>query len=113
VTIDVTSWPADARKHELLRVLFEYAAKVKTLDIKKVTLSCKGCPKFIVDGVYFKEVGETFGVEHDFKLIRTFPEHVVDMSGKAPYEKIDAASLEEAKKQLGNFSKLIDAWIAQ
>jgi hypothetical protein len=112
LTVDVVGWPDDARKHELLRVLFQYAGKMKTVDIKALTLSCKGSPRFAVDGAYFKQVGENLGVEHDIKLIRTFPEHVSDMNGKRLYETINAKTREDIQRQLDNFSNLIDAWTA-
>lgn len=100
-----TNSPAD-----VFRVFLQFAETQKEDDFKKVILSHKGKKKFMIEGSFFKILGEELGEQNPVYTIRTFPEHVFDLSGKQAFGSWTGGMLGVLDKQMEDFNEFNRQW---
>jgi hypothetical protein len=100
-----TNSPAD-----VFRVFLQFAENQKANTYSRVILAHKGKRKFIIEGDYFKVLGQEFGPQNPVYTIRTFPEHVFDLSGKQAFANWTGGVFGVVNKQMEDFNEFNKQW---
>jgi hypothetical protein len=61
---------------DVFRVFLQFAQAEKSREFKSVELAFRGHLRFVIDGKYFKQMGEEFGTQNPVYTMRTFPENL-------------------------------------
>lgn len=67
---------------DVFRVLLQFAEKQKTNNYEKVVLSFRGESRFILNGDYFKTLGQEYGTQNPVYTMRTMPENLFNPDGE-------------------------------
>jgi hypothetical protein len=113
IVFDIRGIEGEHTRLDVFRVLLQYAAKMKDETFDNVLLASDGTVKFIVDGDYFKSLGEEFGVQNPMYTVRTFPSHVKRPDGSAAYGQWTGGLLGVVGKQMEDFADLCDKWFVR
>ena len=100
-----TNSPAD-----VFRVFLLFAEKQKAKNYSQIILAHKGKKKFMIEGPYFKALGQEHGSQNPVYTIRTFPEHVFDLSGKQAFANWTGGVLGVVNKQMEDFNEFNKQW---
>jgi hypothetical protein len=103
--VSATNSPAD-----VFRVFLQFAEKQKTKTYSRIILAHKGREKFMIEGSYFRTLGQEFGPQNPVYTIRTFPEHVFDLSGKQAFGSWTGGVLGVVNKQMEDFGEFNKRW---
>lgn len=95
---------------DVFRVFLQYAEAQKDKNFSKVILSHKGKKKFMIEGSYFKTLGKEYDGQNPMYTIRTFPEHVHDLSGKRAFSTWEGGMLGVVGKQMEDFNEFHQRW---
>jgi hypothetical protein len=95
---------------DVFRVFLLYAEKQKNKSFTRVILAHKGKQKFMIEGPYFKKLGQEHGSQKPVYTIRTFPEHVFDLSGKQAFANWTGGVLGVVNKQMEDFNEFNKQW---
>jgi hypothetical protein len=81
VVFDLRSISGSNSETDVIGSLLQFAQALQNRNFDKVVLSYKGEPRFMLDGDYFKQLGEEYGSQNVIYTLRTLPEHVLHLDG--------------------------------
>ena len=89
---------------DVFRVFLQFAQTEKSREFESVELAFRGQRRFLMNGKYFRQLGEQFGTENPVYMIRTFPENLVRPGGSHAYPTWTGGWIGVAGKQMEDFS---------
>ncbi len=110
LVFDLQTVPEDKAPVDMFRVLLQSAEALKDKDFTHVELAYRGVSKFILDGPYFKTLGEEYEAQNPIYTMRTLPENLLTMDGEAAYSTWTGGILAVMEKQMEDFSDFHTKW---
>lgn len=110
IVFDLTEVSGTNSPADVFRVFLQFAEKQKTKTYSQVILAHKGTKKFMIEGSYFKTLGQELDGQNPVYTIRTFPEHVFDLSGKQAFANWTGGVLGVVSKQMEDFTEFNRRW---
>lgn len=107
----------DNSHEDIIRALFQYAwiLRGNGMEFDHVYLCRQGERKFMIDGIYFKELGEEYNVEEPMLLVFNFPMNLYYPDGTRVYpeykEEATGTDLVLATQQLKDFNEFMKKWM--
>lgn len=98
---------------DVFRVFLQFAQVEKARQFKSVELVFRGQPRFLIDGRYFKELGEEFGTQNPVYTMRTFPENLSKPDGSRAYPTWNGGLIGVVGKQTEDFNDFHRQWWMQ
>jgi hypothetical protein len=95
---------------DVFRVFLQFAQTEKSRQFKSVELAFRGHPRFLIDGKYFKELGEEFGTQNPVYTMRTFPENLSKPDGSRAYPTWNGGLIGVVGKQTEDFNDFHRQW---
>ena len=108
LVVDLRRVEDQAAAADVLRVLFQSAEGLKDAKFERVVLAYKGSAKLMMEGAYFRQIGQEFEFQNPIYLMRTLPENIYKLDGSPAYGTWTGGLLGVVGKQmedLGEFSK--------
>jgi len=97
-------------KADVFRSLLQFASKLKDRKFEKVELAFRGDTRFVLNGVYFQELGRDYGTQNPVWTMNHFPENLRLPDGTRPYRTWTGGWLGVAGKQVEDFNDCHDKW---
>lgn len=104
---DVSSNKAIA---DVFRVFLQTTSALKEKEFTTIELSYKGTTKFTLRGDYYSLLGREYGDQNPVYTMRTFPEHLYDLSGQTAYSEWSGGLFVVMSKQMEDFKDFHDKW---
>lgn len=95
---------------DVFRVLLQFADEVSDKSFDEVLLAYRGETKFKLEGDYFGELGDEYGIENPVYTARTFPENVLTPSGTRAFGTWTGGIFGVLAEQLEDFNEFHDQW---
>lgn len=103
--VDDTSSPMD-----VTRVLLQFAARQKDKQFSTIELSFRGEQKFVLQGDYFRKLGQEYGEQNPAYTLRTLPENVYKTDGTKAFGEWAGGLLGVLARQMEDFGSWHRAW---
>jgi hypothetical protein len=100
-----TSSPMD-----VTRVLLQYAEQQKERSFTVVELSHRGNGKFLLQGDYFRKLGQEYGTQNPVYTLRTLPENLYKSNGSHAFGTWTGGMLGVLGSQMDDFTTWHRAW---
>jgi hypothetical protein len=110
LVFDLRSMSGDNSRLDVFRVLNQSADRLQNSEFQTVVLSHRGTPKFMLDGVYFRELGKEYSSQNPVYTMRTFATHLSRMDGTKPFPEYTGGWLGVMKKEMEQFGQFSDEW---
>ena len=107
---DLKAVSSDKAPADVFRVLLQFAESQKGRYFAKVILAYRGTPKFLLDGLYFQELGQEYGSQNPVFTMRTFPEHARHPDGSEAFGTWTGGVLGVVKEQMEDFAEFHKQW---
>jgi hypothetical protein len=107
---NLKSITSDKSKADVFRVFLQFAEQMKNNDFKQLHLAFRGKIKFLLDGKYFKNLGEEYSFQNPVYTMRTFPENLKNPDNSKPYSEWTGGLLGVSQKQIEDFNDFHDKW---
>ncbi|MEM5366456.1 hypothetical protein V4C53_10465 [Paraburkholderia azotifigens] len=110
IVFDLRSVSSTNSPLDVTRVLLQFSAAMKDHEYEDVILEHDGTAKFRLDGKYFHELGDEFGVQNPVYTIRTMPEHIRRLDGSAAFGSWTGGWLGVFGKQMDDVNEFHKQW---
>jgi len=107
---NLKSITSNKSKADVFRVFLQFTEKMKNKDFEKIHLSFKDKTKFLLNGSYFKNLGEEYSFQNPGYTMRTFPEYLENLDGSKAYSGWTGGWLDVTLKQMEDFNDFHDKW---
>ncbi|HXF47992.1 MAG TPA: hypothetical protein VNL73_01025 [Verrucomicrobiae bacterium] len=108
--LDLRKVSLDKAPADVFRCLNHAAEALASKDFTTVELQFRGKPKFLLEGSYFKTLGQEYELQNPVYTIRTFPENVKNMDGTAAFSSWSGGMLGVLQKQMEDFLEFNKQW---
>lgn len=95
---------------DVSRTLLQFAEKSKNNNYESVILSYKGNPRFVLNGIYFKTLGNEYGFQNPVYTLRTLPENVYAPDGTPAFGKWTGGWIGVVGQQLEDLNEFHRRW---
>lgn len=95
---------------DVFRVLLHTAEALQHKDFNTITLAYKGDDRFLIQGNYFQEIGESYRYENPAYTMRTFCEHLYNIDGTRAFSTWTGGILGVLNAQLEDFNEFHHQW---
>jgi len=113
LAIDIRHVSGEKSAADVFRVFLQYASKLKEKSFDTVLLQSNGKTKFVLEGDYFKELGDEYGAQNPVYTMRTFTEHVYTPEGKKAFGTWTGGLLGVLNKQMEDFGEFHKKWYVE
>lgn len=103
--VDETSSPID-----VTRVLLQFAERQKDKQFANVELTFKGENKFVMEGSYFRTLGQEYGVQNVAYTLRTLPQNLYKPDGSRAFDEWTGGLIGVLARQMEDFDSWHRAW---
>jgi len=110
LVFDLRNVSGSHSRMDVFRVFLHYAASMKDKQFDSVQLTWRGKAKFVVDGQYFKKIGQECDFQNPVYTIRTFPENLRTPEGNRAFSVWEGGMLGVLKAQMDDFNHFHDQW---
>lgn len=110
LVVDLRRVDDQAAAMDVLRALFHSAESLKDVKFERVVLAYKGSAKLMMDGAYFRKVGQDFESQNPIYTMRTLPENIHRLDGSAAYGTWTGGLLGVWGKQMEDLGKFSEDW---
>lgn len=110
LVINVKTISGNKSPTDVFRVLLHYAEKLSEREFGRIKLSSIGKVKFVLEGSYFKMLGEEYGVQNPVYTMRTFPEFLYRPNGQRAFGSWSGGWLGVMGKQMEDFTEFHHQW---
>jgi hypothetical protein len=100
-----TSSPID-----VTRVLLQFAERQKDNQFANVELTFKGEDKFVMEGAYFRKLGQEYSVQNAAYTLRTLPQNLYKPDGSRAFGEWTGGLLGVLTRQMEDFGSWHRAW---
>jgi hypothetical protein len=110
LVFDLRTVSGNSSRTDVFRVFLQTASRLKASEFKTVKLSFEGRPKFLIEGAYFRKLGEEYETQNPVYTMRTFAENVYRLDGTKAYAEWTGGLLGVLQKEMEQFSTFHDDW---
>ncbi len=110
VVFDLRTVGSEKAPVDVFRVFLQFAQTLKDREFQRVVLAHRGDYKFQIEGAYFHQLGDEYGMQNPVYTVRTFPEHLYRMNGNAAYGQWTGGVLGVLKGQMEDFTRFHREW---
>jgi hypothetical protein len=110
VIFDIQGLTGSASRIDVFRVFSQFAEAMKDRRYSRVILASQGQSKFILDGMYFQELGNQYSTEKPMYIMREFPTWVSTASGNHPFHEPNGGLLVMLADTVQQFTELSNEW---
>jgi hypothetical protein len=110
IVIDFRDASGTNSQADIFRLMLMFAAKQKRKSHESVVLAYRGTPRFLMKGVYFKTLGDEYGVQNPVYTMRTLPENILNLDGTAAFPSWTGGMLGVLGKQMEDFGHFHKGW---
>jgi len=110
LVFDVSDMSGEASQMDVFRVFLQYANAQKGRQYRQVVLASYGSKKFVLQGDYFRQLGQEYNAQNPVYTIRTFPHHVSTLDGAKPFPEPEGGILWVLGKEMEQFNQLNKSW---
>lgn len=110
LVVDLRSFDDEAAMVDIMRALLHSAEGHKGSNFDRVVLEYRGTPKFMLDGSYFRKLGEEFEHQNPIYTLRTFPGNVYKLDGSLAYGQWTGGWLGVVGKQMEDLNQFAKDW---
>ena len=107
---DLRDVPGDKSRLDVMRVVLQYADRLKEQEFETVELAYRGDIRFSVDGAYFQELGQEYEFQNPVYTLRTFPEHVNGLDGTPAFGTWTGGLFGVLGRQMEDLNRFHDQW---
>ena len=111
--LNVKSIDTEKSFADVFRAFLQYASHLKEEQFESVILQSQGKNKFMLEGKYFKQLGQEYGDQNPVFTIRTFPENVYTMDNQKAFPERKGGWLIVSMKQMEDFAQFHKRWYAE
>lgn len=113
VVVDIWKMDGTAATVDVDRNLFKAAEALKGRSYSIVVLAYRGRGRFLLDGAYFKTVGEERSYQNPIYMVRTLTEHINSMDGRPAFGTWEGGWLGVLGKQMEDQAEFHAQWYAR
>jgi len=110
VVFDLREISASKSRADVFRVLLQFAESQKDRHYRSVILSCRGEPKFLIPGDYFRTLGEEYDFQNPVYTMRTFPYEITTIDGQPVFQPPQGGLLYVLGVEIEDFTEFHDRW---
>lgn len=110
LVFDLRKLSGDKSPADVTRVLLQFAESMQDSTFERITLSHRGRPKFFLTGKFFHAIGSEYGTQNPVYTMRTFPENVYKLDGRAAFGTWTGGWLGVIGKQMDDFNEFHKQW---
>lgn len=110
IVIDIRSVEGTQSMAGMDRMLFKAAEALQGRSYDKVALAWRGETRFLMDGLYFQEIGVTRQTQNPIYTMRTMQEHLVNPDGSPAFGTWTGGWLGVLGKQLDDHNEFHQRW---
>ena len=110
LVFDLRSFSQNNSSVDVTRNLLQTANALEKKSFDQVFLAYKGKPKFMLEGKYFKNVGEEYEFQNPVYTLRTLPENVLELDGTPAFGSWTGGWLGIMSKQMEDLGKFHKRW---
>ena len=86
IVVDLRRIGADAAMLDVDRGLFQIANRLRGREYDKVILAFRGEQKYMLEGSYFRRLGQEYDWQNPIVLVRELPEHTYNLDGSPAFQ---------------------------
>jgi hypothetical protein len=110
LVFDLRRVSPNGARADTFRVLLQVAEALSEKTFERVYLAYKGQHKFIVEGNYFKTLGQEYDFQNPTFTARTFPEHLFDLTGSQVFATWTGGLIGVVAEQMDDFNEFHELW---
>lgn len=110
LVLDLRTLQGDAAMIDVMRALLQSAEAHKSTDFDRVVLAYRGSSKFVLDGAYYRKLGQEYESQNPVYTLRTFPENVHKLDGTVAFGTWTGGLLGVVTKQMEDLSRFSKEW---
>lgn len=110
IVFDIRSVEGGISMADMTRRLLKAAEALKGSDFTRVYLAYRGEERFVLEGSYFKRLGEERGYQNPIYTIRTLPENVSNLDGSPAFGRWSGGWLGVMGRQLEDSNEFHRRW---
>ena len=110
LVFDLRTVSGSSSRADVFRVFLQSANRLKASEFKTVKLAFDGRPKFLIQGAYFKKLGDEYETQNPVYTMRTFTENVYRLDGTRAYAEWTGGWLGVLQKEMEQFNTFHDDW---
>jgi hypothetical protein len=110
LTYDLRGIAGTNSKLDVMRVLLQFADRVKGKKFDRVELAFRGETKFLLDGDYFQRLGREYSFQNPVYTMNHLPENVKRPDGTDAFSTWTGGWLGVAARQMQDFNDFHDQW---
>ncbi|MBL8570204.1 MAG: hypothetical protein JNK84_14130 [Phreatobacter sp.] len=110
LVVDLRSISGEASMTDVARVLMQTASALRSMQFSRVHLAYRGQARFMIEGVYFQQLGRDYGTENPLYTIRTMPENVYNLDGARVFDTWSGGLLGVMGKQMEDVGSFHRRW---
>jgi hypothetical protein len=95
---------------DVFRVFLQSAKVLRSHDFQKVELRYRGDIRFLVEGTYFKQLGNEFDFQNPVYTMRTFTSHLYQPDGEKAFSEWTGGWLGVITKEMEQFDEFHKQW---
>ncbi|QEI08845.1 hypothetical protein FXN63_25565 [Pigmentiphaga aceris] len=110
LVIDLRSVGGEVAAADVLRALFQSAESLKDTKFERVLLAYRGSAKLMMEGNYFRTIGEDLQTQNPVYTMRTLPQNMLKLDGSSAYATWTGGWLGVLGKQIGDLNTFTQDW---
>jgi hypothetical protein len=110
VVIDLRSVSGNASIMDVTRTLIVAAEALKDRSFDRAILAWRGTPRFVLEGDYFRRLGEEREWQNPVYTVRTLPEHVLRLDGSHAFGRWTGGVLGVLTEQMNDHEEFHREW---
>lgn len=110
VVFDLWDVDDDISMADVTRVFLEFSSEMKGRKISRVIFAYRGDHRFYIDGDFFSELGNMSATQNPIYAIRTMPQNIKTMAGRAAFSTWSGGPIGVLSRQLDDFNNFHKQW---
>ena len=110
LSFDLRSLSGQNSMADVFRVLLQSAKALREHEFQRVELLYRGDVRFLLEGKYFKQLGDEFDVQNPVYTMRTFSSHLYRPDGTKAFPEWTGGWLGVMTKEMEQFNEFHKQW---
>lgn len=110
LVFDLRSISSENSMADVFRTFLQAAKGLRGSEFRAVVLSFRGTPKFLLEGSYFKKLGEEYDSQNPVYTMRTFASNLYRVDGSKAYPEWTGGWLGVLQKEMEQFNEFHKEW---
>jgi hypothetical protein len=110
LSFDLRSVSGENSMADVFRVLLQSSKALREHEFETVELCYRGAVRFLLEGRYFKQIGDEFDFQNPVYTMRTFTSHVYRPDGTKAFSEWTGGWLGVMTKEMEQFNEFHQQW---